>query len=309
MSLLYVNFDPTPTGLKAESIEAGVPGVLAAVPAPVPRPQPGHQPAADWSTSAPEGGTETAPAAAQADALQGRWALRFNLLLLEKGAEQFKNVANYTATFLKQERVDGSICDPQVMELKLRHRPFSVYMRWFVGDKGREVLYVDNENDGKMLVKLGGLKGRLLPVMRLDPNGSMALRESRHAITNVGLLNLARKIITYRRQELEAGVRIRCVMTDDQSFDKRPCYCFVVEYPDQETSNVYRKSVQYIDKELSLPVCIKNYTWPDTADEANADHLDELTLVEHYQYSDIRLNSALSDTDFDVANSDYHFRR
>ena len=54
----------------------------------------------------------------------------------------------YKRWYEREERIDGEMKEPQQMELKLRHAPFSVYMKWLNGDKGRELLYTANENDG-----------------------------------------------------------------------------------------------------------------------------------------------------------------
>ena len=44
--------------------------------------------------------------------------------------EQYKQVSDYTCTFYKRERVDGVLLPYQVMEMKARTQPFSVYMRF-----------------------------------------------------------------------------------------------------------------------------------------------------------------------------------
>ena len=67
-----------------------------------------------------------------------RVAMLMNLALLEQGRRRLAECADYTCTLFKQERIGGELSDGQLIELKLRHRPFSVYMKWESGDKGRE---------------------------------------------------------------------------------------------------------------------------------------------------------------------------
>ena len=235
-------------------------------------------------------------------------ALLLNLLLLENGCNRLEKKSDYTADFFKQECVDGTT-ETQVIDLKLRHQPFSVYMKWLVGDKGRELLYVDGQNNGKLLVKLGGLKGRFLPCLKLDPNGSVAMQESRHPITKAGLLNLARESIFYRQREIvKPKLEVRCRMLDNQTFHERPCYCFILNFNTPEVAEPYRKTIQYIDKELSLPVCVKTYGWPSD-DAADSPNLDEETLIEHFSYTNIHFNQQLADLDFDRRNKNYSLRR
>ena len=240
--------------------------------------------------------------------LTGETALTFHLMLLEKGIANFEKTPGYTATFYKKERIGGVIQDAQITSIKIRHQPFSVYMKWLKGDKGRELLYVNGQRDGKMLVKVGGVQGRILPPLKLAPDGSLAMKESRYPVTNVGVLNLAKKILEIRNQELAQGITIACRMFDNQKVNKRNCYCFVVEFPNHEKSLKYRKSVVFIDKKLALPIYIQNYAWSQD-DSLSGKKLDEATLIENYSYSNIRTNQQLADNDFDRKNKNYSFKR
>lgn len=295
---LYLHFDPTPVSAMPDDAAAEMQNISTDVEIPT---------LAVSSESADTKGTETSPKNPD-NYLSGDTALAFNMMLLEKGIANFEKTPSYTATFYKKERIGGVLLDAQITSLKIRHRPFSVYMKWLKGDKGRELLYVDGQHDGKMLVKVGGVKGRILPPLKLDPTGSLAMKESRYPVTNIGMLNLAKKILDVREQELAKGVGIECRMFDNQKVNRRNCYCFVVEYPDREDSSLYRKSVMFIDKKFSLPIYIQNYTWPED-DSLAGKKLDEATLIENYSYSNIRTNRQLADNDFDRKNKSYSFKR
>ncbi len=238
----------------------------------------------------------------------GKLALLMNLLLLERGQARLAEVADYTATFIKQERIGNEISQPQVMRLKIRHQPFSVYLKWLRGDKGREVIYIAGRNDGNLLVHVGGWKARLLPTVKLDPNGSLAMQESRHPLTDIGLLEVVRRSLGYRQRDLDAESGVRCQMLDNQTFDDRDCYCFTTEYDDSSLSEGNRKTVVYLDKEMSLPVSVTNYGWPPAGEQFDPARLDEMTLIEAYSYSNIELDQQLTDIDFDRNNKKYRFR-
>lgn len=224
---------------------------------------------------------------------------------LERGIDHLERVPSYTAIFEREERIDGEMKEPQQMELKLRHAPFSVYMKWLNGDKGRELLYTANENDGRMLVKLGGWKGNLLPTLKLDPHSERAKTESRHPVTQAGLVNLAREIIHHRQRDLKTGVLPKCSVTPGLLFEGRRVTKLEVEYDSQSNSSVYRKAITLIDEELNLPVYVENYTWPNQ----NTKNLDEETLVERYAYTEIRIEDQLADAIWDHGNPDYRFTR
>jgi hypothetical protein len=246
----------------------------------------------------------------QAAVQSSRLAMEFHIALLEIAKQRLAAIPDYTCTFIRQERIDGEeLGEIQTCDLKLRHQPFSVYMKWLEGgDVGRELLFVDGLNDNRMIVKLGGGK-KMLPALKLDPKGSLALRESRHPINELGMLELCELILAYRKRDVDVK-ECRWQMLNDQRVLDRDCYGFIVEYTDPSFEPVYRKSVTYIDKQLSLPICVRNYSWPAegvTYDDPQT--LDEATLIEYYAYRDIKFDSRLTDVDFDRANTSYRFKR
>jgi len=225
--------------------------------------------------------------------------------IVQTGIQFLEKSTDYTAQFMKQELVSEELTDEQDIFLKVRHQPLSLYLKWLSGERGREVLYVDGQNDGEMLVRSGGWKARL-PTMSISPDGTLAMREARYPVTKVGLLELARMVMNFHQQDLETTNYTRCDQLEDQEFDGRACSCFYIEYKDAVSSPNYRKSLTLIDKEWSIPVYIKNYGWPTpdmgvVAGEA----LDEATLIEYYRYSEIRFGLQLADKDFDRENEEY----
>jgi hypothetical protein len=178
-------------------------------------------------------------------------------------------------------------------------------MKWITGDRGRQLIFVDGLNDGNLLVQPGGVRGRFTGVMPLDPNGKMAMSESRYPITTAGLLALAETILQYQHQDIERGRGYRCELRDQQEFEGRPCFLYLIDYDAPEFNEVYRKSIVFIDKELSMPVCVKNYTW---AKDVDPEAINEETLVEFYAYTDLRMEQQLGAVDFDQNNEDYKLR-
>ncbi|MCA8982757.1 MAG: DUF1571 domain-containing protein [Planctomycetaceae bacterium] len=241
----------------------------------------------------------------QLSEISDRYAILFSISQLQRGIEKLESAPSYTTIFERVERIDGELKDQQQIELKLRHSPFSVYMKWLNGDKGRELLYADNENEGRMLVKLGGLKGRFIPTLRLDPMGTQAQAETRHPITRAGLVNLAKQLIEHRQRDLESGHYPRCTVEEGHEFDGRPCTKMIIEYARKEHSSLYRKSITMIDSELSLPVYVRNYTWADqnTVDE------EQETLIECYAYTKIQIEKQLANAVWQHDNPEYRFKR
>ena len=292
VSVLYFGFDGRPADAGSDEDDRLVARLTSAAP-----------PSAVAGHGDDEGDGESAPAV-----IEGPEALAHNIDLLRQGQTKLERMPGYTATMFTHERVGGQMSTPHIAELKLRHEPFSLYMKWLAGDdKGRELLYVEGRNDGEMLVKLGGLKGRLLPAIKVDPHGALARAKSRHAITEAGLLHLVRTLLEHRERDRRENVQVDCRCSEEHEFDGRPCCCFVLDFASREESPTYRKSVQLFDDEWLVPVCIWNYGWP-TREDVPGEKLDEATLLEHYSYSDLRLHQDLADRDFDRDNAKYSFR-
>jgi hypothetical protein len=216
-------------------------------------------------------------------------------------------MTGYVADFRKKEVVGGALTETQTMRLKMRHEPFSVYMKWTEGNPGQELLYVDGQNEGEMVVRPGGLKGRILGAIKLDPNGALAMNESRHPITEIGLLRLCEKVLHYRYSEASWTAGYSCI-EDVTDFNGRPCHRFTIVYESPKWRPDYRKSVIWIDQEQLFVSKVENYSWPGD-DSVPADRLDAETLVESYSYANIDFETQLAAVDFSTANEAYGLRR
>lgn len=291
IGFLYLNFQPTPTGfhpligtVHGDELGSSSLGLNNA-----PR---------------SSGGTTTTDNEGEPHRISGRLALRMQIAMLEEGLARLKKVSDYTATFYKQERIGTTLSDLQKINIKLRHEPFSVFMRWETVAEGREILYLADKNDGNMIVHPEGMQGRIVPSIKLDPEGTMAMRESLHPVSEVGLLELTKQLLDYRKNDLKKNNDLTCELHTNQTFDDRPCYFVVTEYQDKHDSKLYKKTIMVIDEELSLPVSVKNFVWPKDKTQ-----LEQDTLLEHYAYTKIRMNQQLAGRDFDATNEAYHFRR
>ena len=310
---LYANFNPVPTGSDVDEIGYSLASMSAADSAalldtssntststssagPVPPP-------ADLVDTTDSSVESTNVASAEADQIDGRYALQMTILLLEKGETFLKDAHSYSATFAKRERIDGELSDTQVMRMKIRNAPYSVYMKWLVGDKGRQVLYVEGENDNRMTVKLGGLKGRFLPAINLDPYGSRAMAASRHPITEAGILQIVKKMLKNRREDLYRMDDLTFCYRDDKSYNNRSCYQFEVEYANKQACERYRKCTVLIDQEFGVPVSITNYGWLNDTEPYSED-----TLIEEYAFTELQFGERLAAVNFDRGNSKYRMR-
>jgi hypothetical protein len=238
---------------------------------------------------------------------QTEHAVRRKLEMLELGRKFLESVPDYTAQFSKQELVGGELLDEQIIQFKCRHQPFSLYLKWLSGDVGREVLYVDGQHDGDMIVHAGGWKARL-PSLSISPNSPLALGESRYPVTNAGLLPLIKTIVAAHAHDATRDSIQRCEQLPDEEFDSRQCAVFVVMYKNSQVSPVYRKSIVLIDKEWNVPLYTRNFGWPDANAAQTETELDDATLIEFYTYTDVQFRQQLAEVEFDRTNEEYRFR-
>lgn len=304
--VLYTSFDPVPAGespaLSSDTETAVVEEFLVPLP-----PEAADLPVVEEEVVDAEDATvEETPVVVTEATLNNLELIEYSLLLLKDGAEYLKQFNTYSAVFHKQERLGGDLSEVQTIDLKIQQSPhFAVYMKWRNGDRGRQLLYSTEYEDGDMVVKLGGFKGRLLPGIKLNPLGSKAREESRHPVTKAGLLGMLEKMITHRRRDLKNGHGMTCTRLPNQEFDGRDCICFLYEYESSETSSDYRKSVILLDAMHHIPVMARNYTWAAEAEDLTAEELDALTLVENYSFTGIDFEKRLTASDFSRDNRRY----
>ncbi|MBI3463960.1 MAG: DUF1571 domain-containing protein [Planctomycetes bacterium] len=213
----------------------------------------------------------------------------------------FSEVHDYSATFVKRERIDGELTERHYLHMKCRQKPFSVYMRWIEPGNGREVLYVAGRHEGKLIAHETGLKDAIAGTLELEPTSERAMRHSRHAITEAGIGNLiAQMVSSFDRERRYAETEVK--LFRNAKVEGRPCVCIQVLHPVPRREFEYHVSRLYIDDELKLPIRFEGYDWP-------ARRGAQPELIEEYTYTKLRLNVGLSDLDFDVRNPQYSFYR
>lgn len=245
--------------------------------------------------------------AAQPDLKSHEATLRHKVSLLNQGRAFVSSHAAYTCKLRKQEVVRGDLLAEQTMFLKCRHQPFSVYLIWLAGDTGREVIYIDGQNDGKIIAHDGGWKARI-PAFSLVPDQGLAMRDARYPVTTAGLVNFIDTMLKVHEADLGRKQDYTCEIIEDSEFENRPCRIFTTKYESADGSPVYRKSVTTLDKEWNLPLQSRHFEWPRPGTELSEEELDEATLIEAYSFEDLKLSQQLTDRDFDRTNPEYNFR-
>lgn len=234
--------------------------------------------------------------------VEGDKAKRFLLDFLLAAQAKLEGIEAYTATFHKQERINGKLGAMQTLSMKARNKPFSIYLKFVQPQKGKEVVFAKGRHEDKVIAHAGGWSRRLIPRLAVAPTDKLALVDSRHPITDAGLLNLTRKLVRYRKMDLTDPESI--VILDRFADDSgRRWYRSIHEHPHRTPERPFARVIVLYDPETKLPVSIANFDWPAPG------HQGDLDLAEHYKYDDLKLDVPLTDLDFDPANPEYEFRR
>jgi hypothetical protein len=214
---------------------------------------------------------------------------------------RFTTVADYSCTFYKRERINGRMTPLFVMAMKARSAPRSIYFKFDNPNKGREAIYVEGRNDGKILAHDVGLTRLLAGTIELQPTSPQAMENNRHPITDAGIGALIDTV--HRRWTAELSPEESLLVFDsDMVIGSRRCLLIESIHPHRQAEFQFHKVRLFIDTEHDLPIRFEGYDWP-REEGGPAD------LVEEYSYIDLKLNVGLDDRDFDPANREYSFGR
>jgi hypothetical protein len=219
----------------------------------------------------------------------------------QKSLKVAEKVQDYSATMVKRERIDGKIGEPEYMFIKVRQKPMSVYLYCLKPDhlKGQEALWIQGQNNGKMWGHAQGIR-KVFGTVPLDPTGPIAMKGNRYPITEIGLLNLVRRLIEEGEKDTQYG---ECEVKYFQGakINGRSCTCIQVVHPVPRRNFQFHLARIFVDDEYNLPVRFEAYDWP-TQPGAQPE------LIEEYTYVNIKMNNGFTDADFDLRNPAYGFK-
>ena len=193
------------------------------------------------------------------------------------------------------------------MFAKIREGPFSVYLNFLARSvdgkddtasiKGREVIYLQGKNDGKLLCYTPGFLSGRLGWVPLDPKGYLATNGEHYSIIDIGLANLCRQLIQ-RGESAADPSRVMVKHYRHARINTRVCSLREITFPVDEPKNWGYLARVFVDDELHFPIRVEVYELPQ-------DRSKGPQLVEEYTYLDVKLNNGYTDRDFDPKNPQY----
>jgi hypothetical protein len=161
------------------------------------------------------------------------------------------------------------------------------------------VIYIDGANDGKMWAHGGGIKS-IVGTLSLPPESSLAMDGQRYPITQIGVVNLTKRLIEVAEQDVKYG-ECEVKFFKGAKINDRTCTCTQVIHPVPRKNFLFHIARIFVDDELNLPIRYESYDWPKAAGAAPE-------LIEEYTYLNLKLNNGFGDADFDIHNPKYRFR-
>jgi len=213
-------------------------------------------------------------------------------------------IKDYTAIMQKQENIGGDVQEAQVMEVKVRHEPFSVYIKFVYPRRllGQQAIFVKGQNNNKLIAHGVGFQ-RVAGTQHLDPEGFFAMQGNKYPITEIGILNLVDKLLEVGQRDIKFGecdVRYFEDVKVGSGDTARVCTEIRVTHPVRRPHFMFHVARIFVDKELNLPIRYESYDWPRREGETPQ-------LIEVYTYRDLKINVGLTDADFDHKNAAYAF--
>jgi hypothetical protein len=214
------------------------------------------------------------------------------IALLAEARARFRDVTDYECHLVKRERVRGTLLPESVITMKVRNRPFSVYLHFESpeADRGMEVCYVEGRNGGMMRVQPAHALG-VFGFWSVDPHDPRALAKSRHCVTEAGLGHLLEG--TARYWDMERRLGATSVRITDDELGGRASTRIETVHPDRSAGAFYGyRCVLWLDRATRLPAGAETYDWPRPDAPEGGD------LLERYRFLDLRCNVRLGESVF-----------
>jgi len=207
----------------------------------------------------------------------------YGKLLEVMKANYDSSIKDYTGMFTKQERLKNKLRKPQVITFKFRNEPFSIFMQWKKNPgKADRMLYVEGQNNNKMVVHPRGLLGFIRSVER-DPKGKDVLKTSLRTCDKFGIRNLLNRVTgLYKGNVQDEGFSVKYIGTEE--IDKRPCIVLETIMPNNKISTT-RRLILVVDMEYRLPVSVTSLDGKGN-------------LISKYSYTSLNFNNGLKDENF-----------
>lgn len=203
--------------------------------------------------------------------------------ILATAKDRLDALSTYQVNITRAERIGGVMQAEEDVLLSIRRNPKAVRLEWTKGpNKGREVIYSAAINDRMMYVHSGN-STLPLPRMTIPVDSPLAMRNSRHPITEAGFDTTLGNLFKFLEPRTATAARDGKLLYKGVDRPKEldhPCHLVQRVTPEGETCHVY------LDTRTFMPAMVS------AVQTSNGE------LIERYIYRNLRRNPAeLASTD------------
>jgi len=201
-----------------------------------------------------------------------------------------RTVQGYRLVMRKKERIGNKEHPAELVEVCFREQPYSVYLNWLEGARrAQKALYVEGENDGKILVR-PTFGARLVGYVRRDPDSEDARQSGRYSMKEYGLKKAMLRLLgSWEAAKKDGALHVE-LLGEQKPEETGGRACWVLKrsrYKRPERDGVTETTV-YIDKE----------TWLLVGSTLRG---EGGRLVADYWFRDIELNPTFKENQFTKA--------
>jgi hypothetical protein len=214
------------------------------------------------------------------------------LRLIAQAHEAMKGVRDYSCTLIKRERIKGQLQPNNVIIMKVRNNPFSVYMGWKAPEElvNQEICYIAHRHKNTMRAKSPGIIG-VAGFITVDLDDPRAKENSNHSVAEAGIGKLIERMANDWGRDRQLGQTSSQIA--EYEYNKRRCLRVETTHPARPMAPYFSyRTVIYFDKENHFPIRLELYDWPRAGGAPTGD------LIEVYSYVDLRLNVGVRDEVF-----------
>jgi hypothetical protein len=216
----------------------------------------------------------------------------YPIRLMAEAQQAFQGVRDYSCLFVKRERIQGQLGAENLIDMRVRTQPFSVYLHWLgpANLAGQEACYVAGANNGQLRVHSTGLAGAV-GFVSVAVNDPRVMQNNRHPITDAGIGHIID--IYGQRWELERRLNKTTVHVGEFQYNQKRCIRVELVRPDNRGGEFYSyRTLMYFDKTTHLPIRVESYDWPKQGGPPGGE------LFESYSYANLKLNPGVPDAVF-----------
>ena len=204
---------------------------------------------------------------------------------LDNYREQYRD---YACTFIKQERINGYMGEPQWMEVKFTEKPYSVAMKWTRNATLTDrLIYVEGKFNNQMLVRpASSLLRMIAPSVLKSPTGPEAMSATLRPVNMFGFERAMESLLQVYRKAKSNGNDLKEEFAGyaQVPFAQRNAMV-IVRYLPATGDYPACKTVVALDLEYLVPIMVEGYD-------------RDGRLACQYIYKDVKFNVGLTTNDF-----------